>query len=113
MPSSTSNFKRKLRLPRLFFAKPSEIIPRDYERPIPQLPWRGLTVDNARTWSGEVSAGVDGIELAPTRRGERIETGKTLEQLVIAPCKIDIVAAESEDDDFRTSVEHCLPIDLH
>src|SRR5437867_3205399 len=44
MPSSTSNFKRKLRLPRLFFAKPSEIIPRDYERPIPPLPWRGLTV---------------------------------------------------------------------
>src|SRR5213595_4079298 len=44
MPSSTSNFKRKLRLPRLFFAKPSEIIPRNYERPIPQLPWRGLTV---------------------------------------------------------------------
>ena len=44
MPSSTSNFKRNLRLPRLFFAKPSEIIPRNYERPIPQLPWRGLTV---------------------------------------------------------------------
>ena len=44
MPSSTSNFKNKLRLPRLFFAAPSEIVPRDYERPIPQLPWRGLTV---------------------------------------------------------------------
>src|ERR1044071_4102338 len=44
MPSSTSSFKRKLRLPRLFFAKPSEIVPCDYERPIPQLPWRGLTV---------------------------------------------------------------------
>jgi hypothetical protein len=44
MPSSTSSFKRKLRLPRLFFAKPSEIVPRDYERPIPQVPWRGLTV---------------------------------------------------------------------
>src|SRR5262245_19050293 len=44
MPSSTSNFKNKLRLPRLFFAAPSEIIPRDYERSIPQLPWRGLTV---------------------------------------------------------------------
>ena len=44
MPSSTSSFKRKLRLPRLFFAKPSEIVPRDYERPIPQLPWRGITV---------------------------------------------------------------------
>ena len=44
MPSSTSNFKRKLRLPRLFFAKPSEIIHRDYERPIPPVPWRGVTV---------------------------------------------------------------------
>ena len=44
MPLSTSNFKRKLRLPRLFFAKPSEITPRDYERPIPQVPWRGMTV---------------------------------------------------------------------
>jgi hypothetical protein len=44
MPSSTSSFKRKLRLPRLFFAKPSEITPRDYERPIPQVPWRGLAV---------------------------------------------------------------------
>jgi hypothetical protein len=44
MPSSTSNFKRKLRLPRLFFAEPGEIVPRDYERPIPKLPWRGLTV---------------------------------------------------------------------
>jgi hypothetical protein len=44
MPSSTSSSKRKLRLPRLFFAKPSEIVPRDYERPIPQVPWRGITV---------------------------------------------------------------------
>ena len=44
MPSSTSNFKRNLRLPRLFFAKPSEIVPRDYERPIPHVPWRGMTV---------------------------------------------------------------------
>ena len=44
MPSSTSSFKRKLRLPRLFFARPSEIVPRDYERPIPQVPWRGMTV---------------------------------------------------------------------
>ena len=44
MPSSTSNSKNKLRLPRLFFADPSEIVPRDYERPIPQVPWRGMTV---------------------------------------------------------------------
>lgn len=44
MPSSTSSSKRALRLPRLFFAAPSEIVPRDYERPIPQLPWRGMTV---------------------------------------------------------------------
>jgi hypothetical protein len=44
MPSSASGFKRKLRLPRLFFAKPSEIVPRDYERPIPHVPWHGITV---------------------------------------------------------------------
>jgi hypothetical protein len=44
VPSSTSSLKGKLRLPRLFFAKPSEIVPRDYERPIPQVPWRGITV---------------------------------------------------------------------
>jgi hypothetical protein len=44
MPSSTSSFNRKLRLPRLFFAEPSEIVPRDYERPIPPIPWRGITV---------------------------------------------------------------------
>ena len=44
MPSSTSNSKRKLRLPRLFFAEPSEIVPRDYERPIPRVPWRGMAV---------------------------------------------------------------------
>ena len=50
MPSSTSNFKDKLRLPRLFFRKPSQLEsvhggpPLEYERPIPDLPWRGLTV---------------------------------------------------------------------
>ena len=48
MPSSTSNFKRKLRLPRLFFSQPPEIErvhggpPLEYERPIPQVPWRGI-----------------------------------------------------------------------
>jgi hypothetical protein len=50
MRSSTSNFKRRLRLPRLFFRKPPEIEsthggpPLEYVRPIPQLPWRGMTV---------------------------------------------------------------------
>ncbi len=50
MPSSTSNFKRILRLPRLFFRKPtpSESVhggpPLEYERPIPTIPWRGMTV---------------------------------------------------------------------
>ena len=50
MPSSTSNFKDRLRLPRLFFRKPSHLEsvhggpPLEYERPIPQLPWRGMTV---------------------------------------------------------------------
>ena len=48
MPSSTSNFKRKLRLPRLFFSTPPEIErvhggpPLEYERPIPEVPWRGV-----------------------------------------------------------------------
>ncbi len=50
MPSSTSNFKRRLRLPRLSFRKPtpSETVhggpPLEYERPIPKVPWRGVTV---------------------------------------------------------------------
>lgn len=50
MPSSISNFKRILRLPRLFFRPPTpeESVhggpPLEFERPIPALPWRGLTV---------------------------------------------------------------------
>jgi hypothetical protein len=44
MRSYISSFKGKLRAPRLFFAEPSEIIPRDYERTIPRIPWRGITV---------------------------------------------------------------------
>ena len=50
MPLSTSNFKRKLRLPRLFFRQPTKTEsvhggpPLEYERPIPQLPWRDITV---------------------------------------------------------------------
>jgi hypothetical protein len=50
MPSSTSNFKRILRLPRLFFRTPTEAEsvhggpPLEFARPIPQIPWRGITV---------------------------------------------------------------------
>src|SRR3982751_2560145 len=50
MPSSTSNFKRRLRLPRLFFRQPTEAEsvhgrpPLEFERPIPPIPWRGITV---------------------------------------------------------------------
>lgn len=50
MPSSISNFKRRLRLPRLFFRRPSaeESVhggpPLEFERPIPQIQWRGITV---------------------------------------------------------------------
>ena len=50
MRSSTSNFKERLRLPRLFFRRPtaSEQVhggpPLEFERPIPPLPWRGVTV---------------------------------------------------------------------
>src|ERR1700746_2830925 len=50
MRSSISNFKERLRLPRLFFRRPSreEQIhggpPLEFERPIPPVPWRGMTV---------------------------------------------------------------------
>ena len=50
MLSSTSNFKRILRLPHLFFRQPTEAEsvhggpPLEFERPIPQIPWRGITV---------------------------------------------------------------------
>src|SRR5438552_15640998 len=50
MRSSISNFKKRLRLPRLFFRKPSreEQIhggpPLQFERPIPPAPWRGIAV---------------------------------------------------------------------
>jgi len=50
MPLSTSNFKRRLRLPRLFFKKPPEVEsihggpPLEYVRPVPELPWRGITL---------------------------------------------------------------------
>ena len=44
MPSSTSSFRHKLRPPRLFFTTPPEPVPRDYERTIPRVPWRGITV---------------------------------------------------------------------
>jgi hypothetical protein len=50
MRSSTSNFKRRLRLPRLFLRKPTQLErvhggpPLEYERPIPRVPWRGITV---------------------------------------------------------------------
>src|SRR5690349_22177311 len=50
MPSSTSSFKNRLRLPRLFFRQPTEAEsvhggpPLEFERPIPPIPWRGITV---------------------------------------------------------------------
>jgi len=50
MRSSISNFKERLRLPRLFFRKSSreEQIhggpPLEFERPIPPAPWRGIAV---------------------------------------------------------------------
>src|SRR5207253_3770485 len=50
MRSSISNFKKRLRLPRLFFRTPSreEQIhggpPLELERPIPPAPWRGIAV---------------------------------------------------------------------
>jgi hypothetical protein len=50
MPSFISNFKQRLRLPRMFFSRPSreEQIhggpPLEFERPIPPIQWRGITV---------------------------------------------------------------------
>src|SRR5881227_1225771 len=50
MPSFISNFKERLRLPRLFFRKPSQAEqihggpPLEFERPIPPIQWRGITV---------------------------------------------------------------------
>jgi hypothetical protein len=50
MRSFISNFKQRLRLPRMFFRKPTreEQIhggpPLEFERPVPPLPWRGMTV---------------------------------------------------------------------
>ena len=50
MRSSISNFKQRLRLPRLFFRQPTRAErvhggpPLEFERPIPPLPWRGITV---------------------------------------------------------------------
>ncbi len=50
MPSFISNFKQRLRLPRMFFRKPTreEQVhggpPLEFERPIPPLQWRGITV---------------------------------------------------------------------
>ena len=50
MPSFISNFKERLRLPRMFFRKPTreEQIhggpPLEFERPIPPAPWRGIAV---------------------------------------------------------------------
>jgi hypothetical protein len=50
MPLSISNFKQRLRLPRMFFRKPSATErvhggpPIEFKRPIPPVPWRGMTV---------------------------------------------------------------------
>src|SRR2546428_77850 len=50
MPSFISNFKERLRLPRLFFRKPSRAEQihggpqMEFERPIPPIQWRGITV---------------------------------------------------------------------
>jgi len=50
MPSFISNFKQRLRLPRMFFRRPTRAEqihggpPLEFERPIPPLQWRGITV---------------------------------------------------------------------
>src|SRR5260370_4687495 len=50
MPLSTSNFKRRLRVPGVFLRNPAQLgrvhggPPLEYERPIPEVPLRGMTV---------------------------------------------------------------------
>jgi hypothetical protein len=50
MRSSISSFRERLRLPRLFFRRPSQEEqihggpPLEFERPIPPAPWRGIAV---------------------------------------------------------------------
>ena len=70
MPSSTSNFKNRLRLPRLFFRQPTEAEsvhggpPLEFERPIPPISWRGITVivaiiviaATAGSWTGSAAS---------------------------------------------------------
>ena len=70
------------------------------------------TVDNARPWPREVSTRVDEINFAAARRWQRIESRTFFQQFVIAPRKIDIVAAEREHDYVRARIQHFLPIDL-
>jgi hypothetical protein len=75
MPSSISNFKRILRLPRLFFRSPTPAEnvhggpPLEFARPIPPLPWRGIAVAvllmvTAATFAWEIRARALGY--APT-----------------------------------------------
>ena len=71
------------------------------------------TIDDARARAREESAGIDQIDFAAARRRNGIETRKASKQLVIAPRKIETVAAEGQHDDLRTSVQHFLPIDLY
>src|SRR5438477_357832 len=71
MPSSTSNFKRILRLPRFFFRTPTvaESVhggpPLEFERPIPQIPWRGITVIVVVCPAGHAANGTRGKGCAP------------------------------------------------
>ena len=69
-------------------------------------------IDNARPWSGEISASVHEINFAALRGRKGIKIRKAPEQLVIASRMIDIVAAESEHDNFGARVDYSPPIDL-
>ena len=70
------------------------------------------TVYNARTRTREVCAGIYDKHLAATRSGNRIKTGKSLEQFVIAARSIDVVSAKRKHDELWTRIQHLLPIDL-
>lgn len=70
------------------------------------------TIDNARSWPGEIGAGINDVDLFVTGSRQRFEMRKTAEQFVIARGALDIVTAKREHDDFRLRIEHLLPFDL-
>ena len=70
------------------------------------------TVDNARTGTREVCAGIYDIHLAAIRSGNRTKTRKSPEQFVIAARSINVVSAKRKHDNLWTRIQDLLPLDL-